>query len=152
MKGSTGASISVLNLMEVVQSTNDATGDGVVACEYFRALCQQALPGPMVGGNVGNKDLNKWIDDRIANCESSDMYYSNKRENLKLLLCLLKLACQHYGKLRSPFGTDTLLKVNKILLHIYFKLIIRWICVMGFKIWFRATYVCLILGFSGNSS
>ncbi|KAK7319642.1 hypothetical protein RJT34_04365 [Clitoria ternatea] len=35
-----------------------------------------------------------------------------KGERLKLLLSLLKIACQHYGKLRSPFGSDTILKEN----------------------------------------
>ncbi|XP_044476726.1 protein transport protein SEC16A homolog isoform X2 [Mangifera indica] len=102
-----GGSISVLNLMDVIsRNTSDSSAGGVT---YFNALCQQAFPGPLVGGNVGSKELNKWIDERVANCESHDMDY-RKGEVLKLLLSLLKIGCQHYGKLRSPFGTDTALR------------------------------------------
>ncbi|KAL4027028.1 hypothetical protein IC575_015479 [Cucumis melo] len=106
-----GGTISVLNLMEVVMgNTNpNAIGNDVRACDYFSALCQHSFPGPLVGGNVGNKELQKWIDERIANCESSGMDY-RKAEALRLLLNLLKIGYQHYGKLRSPFGTDTVLR------------------------------------------
>lgn len=110
MKGHVEGSISVLNLMEVVPGNTGASSTGTGAYGYFHALCQQSFPGPLVGGSVGSKELNKWIDERIANCESSDMDY-RKGEVLKLLLSLLKIACQHYGKLRSPFGTDTTLRV-----------------------------------------
>ncbi|XVF13389.1 hypothetical protein REPUB_Repub08aG0204000 [Reevesia pubescens] len=106
---SVGASISVLNLLEVVNGNTNGFAATLAACDYFRTLCQQSFPGPLVGGNVGSKELNKWIDDRIANCESPDMDY-RKGEVLRKLLSLLKIACQHYGKLRSPFGADTLLK------------------------------------------
>ncbi|XVF51744.1 hypothetical protein PTKIN_Ptkin04bG0209600 [Pterospermum kingtungense] len=106
---SVGASVSVLNLLEVVNGNTSVSGVAPAACDYFRALCQQSFPGPLVGGNVGSKELNKWIDDRIASCETPDMDY-RKGEILRLLLSLLKIACQHYGKLRSPFGADTLLK------------------------------------------
>lgn len=111
MKGHVESSISVLNLMEVVLGNTDASSTGTGAFGYFRALCQQSFPGPLVGGSVGSKELNKWIDERIANCESPDMDY-RKGEALKLLLSLLKIACQHYGKLRSPFGTDATLRVT----------------------------------------
>ncbi|CAK9181932.1 unnamed protein product [Ilex paraguariensis] len=104
-----GGSISVLNLTEVVAEKVDASIMGAGVCDYFRILCRQSFPGPLAGGNVGNKELNKWIDERIANCESPDVDY-RQGEVLKLLLSLLKIACQHYGKLRSPFGTDTTLK------------------------------------------
>lgn len=104
-----GGSVSVLNLMEVVTDKTDALSNGVSASSYFRTLCQQSLPGPLVGGNVGSKELNKWLDLRIANCESPDMDH-RKGEALRLLLSLLRIACQHYGKLRSPFGSDTLLR------------------------------------------
>ncbi|XVE57648.1 hypothetical protein DITRI_Ditri04bG0106700 [Diplodiscus trichospermus] len=104
-----GASISVLNLLEVVNGNRNVSGTVPAACDYFDTLCQQHFPGPLVGGNVGSKELNKWIDDRITSCESPDMDY-RKGEVLRLLLSLLKIACQHYGKLRSPFGSDTLLK------------------------------------------
>lgn len=111
MKGPVGGSICVLNLREVVTGDTIASGSGASSYDYFRALYQESFPGPLVGGNVGSKDLNKWIDERIANCESHDMDY-RKAEVLKLLLSLLKIAYQHYGKLRSPFGTDTTLRVN----------------------------------------
>ncbi|KAI9401709.1 hypothetical protein POPTR_001G157800v4 [Populus trichocarpa] len=105
-----GGSISVMNLMEIILGSSDnASSVGGGTCSYFHALCQQSFPGPLVGGNVGNKELNKWIDERIAHCESLGVN-QRKGEVLRLLLALLKIACQHYGKLRSPFGTDNLLK------------------------------------------
>ncbi|XP_061365661.1 protein transport protein SEC16B homolog [Gastrolobium bilobum] len=104
-------SVSVLNLMEVVKGSTDSSSIGNGTGDYFRALCQQSFPGPLVGGNVGNKELYKWLDERIACCESHDMDYK-KGERLRLLLSLLKIACQHYGKLRSPFGTDNTRKEN----------------------------------------
>ncbi|XP_054823295.1 protein transport protein SEC16B homolog isoform X2 [Prosopis cineraria] len=108
--GSQG-SVSVLNLTEVVMGSINSFGIENGARDYFHALCQQSFPGPLVGGSVGSKELYKWIDERIAHCESPDMDYI-KGERLRLLLSLLKIACQHYGKLRSPFGTDTLLIEN----------------------------------------
>ncbi|KAE8690212.1 protein transport protein Sec16B-like isoform X4 [Hibiscus syriacus] len=108
-QGSVGASISLLNLLEVVNSNTSISGATPATSDYFNTLCQQSFPGPLVGGNVGSKDLNKWIDDRIVRCESPNMDYG-KSETLRMLLSLLKIACQHYGKLRSPFGFDTLLK------------------------------------------
>ncbi|KAK6947573.1 Ancestral coatomer element 1, Sec16/Sec31 [Dillenia turbinata] len=106
-----GGAISVLNLVEVVPEKTDVSSRGLGSCDYIRALCHQCFPGPLVGGNVGNKELNKWIDERIAKCESPDMDY-RKGEVLRLLLSLLKIACQHYGKLRSPFSSDSALKEN----------------------------------------
>ncbi|KAI4327126.1 hypothetical protein L6164_019625 [Bauhinia variegata] len=104
------SSVSVLNLMEVVGNVESSrVGNGT--SDYFSALCQQSFPGPLVGGSVGSKELYKWIDERIAHCGSPDMDIK-KGERLRLLLSLLKIACQHYGKLRSPFGTDTILKEN----------------------------------------
>uniref|UniRef100_A0A2P2MGH5 Protein transport protein sec16 n=2 Tax=Rhizophora mucronata TaxID=61149 RepID=A0A2P2MGH5_RHIMU len=105
-----GGSICVLNLMEIVLG-NTENGSIIAggACNYFHALGHQSFPGPLVGGNVGSKELNKWIDERITNCEAPDMDHK-KGEALRLLLSLLKIACQHYGKLRSPFGTDASLR------------------------------------------
>lgn len=111
LKDPVDGSISVLNLTEVVNGRSDAPKIG---CDYFRALCQQSFPGPLTGGSVGVKELNKWIDERITHTESPDMDY-RRSEVLRLLLSLLKIACQHYGKLRSPFGTDSTLKVNNFL-------------------------------------
>jgi hypothetical protein len=111
VKDPVGGSISVLNLMEVVMGNTDPSSLGSGASGYFHALCKQSFPGPLVGGSVASKELNKWIDERITGCESPDMDY-RKGEVLRLLLSLLKIACQHYGKLRSPFGADTSLRVN----------------------------------------
>ncbi|KAJ6389243.1 hypothetical protein OIU77_027558, partial [Salix suchowensis] len=109
-QGHVGGSISVMNLMEVLSGSSDnALSVGGSTCSYFRALCQQSFPGPLVGGSFGNKELNKWIDERIAHCELCDVDHT-KGKALRLLLSLLKIACQHYGKLRSPFGSDILLK------------------------------------------
>ncbi|KAJ8754814.1 hypothetical protein K2173_012738 [Erythroxylum novogranatense] len=105
-----GGCVSVLNLMEIVPGNGEnASSIRGNTCNYFHALCQQAFPGPLVGGNAGSKDLNKWIDERIANFELSEMDH-RKGEALRLLLSLLKIACQHYGKLRYPFGTDASVK------------------------------------------
>jgi len=122
VKDHVGGSISVMNLMEIILGSSDnASSVGGGTCSYFHALCQQSFPGPLVGGNVGNKELNKWIDERIAHCESLGVN-QRKGEVLRLLLALLKIACQHYGKLRSPFGTDNLLKVN-------YKFLFQCVCV-----------------------
>ncbi|PRQ57499.1 putative COPII coat assembly protein, Sec16 [Rosa chinensis] len=108
-QGSVEGVINVLNLMDVVTEKSDAANFGTDGCDYFSALCQQSFPGPLVGGNVGNKELNKWIDDKIANCETSHLDFK-KGDHLRLLFSLLKISWQFYGKLRSPFGTDQRLK------------------------------------------
>ncbi|KAE9459402.1 hypothetical protein C3L33_08687, partial [Rhododendron williamsianum] len=104
-QGPLGGSISVLNVMEVVTEKTDSSSGGG-ALEYFNILSRQSFPGPLVGGNVGSKELNKWIDERIAICKSPEVDY-RKGEILQLLLSLLKISYQYYGKLRSPFGSDT---------------------------------------------
>ncbi|KAM0061470.1 putative COPII coat assembly protein, Sec16 [Helianthus debilis subsp. tardiflorus] len=101
---SNSGSISVLDLAEVV------TG-GADVHDYFHNLCQRSFPGPLSGGNAGSKELNKWVDDRITHSQTSEADFS-KGEALRLLLSLLKIALQHYGKLRSPLGSDTSLKEN----------------------------------------
>lgn len=107
MKSPVGSSISVLNLMEVVTGKDDASGSGLGASSYFHALCRQSFPGPLTGGSASTKELNRWIDERISKAESPDMDY-RKADVLKLLLSLLKISCQYYGKLRSSFGSDPL--------------------------------------------
>ncbi|KAJ6827037.1 protein transport protein SEC16B-like protein [Iris pallida] len=105
-QGNAGGAVSILSLSEVVAENTDGSSiNSGNSCNYFHALCQQPFPGPLVGGNAATKDVNKWIDERIINCESSSMDF-RKGEFLKLLLSLLKILCQHYGKLRSPFGAD----------------------------------------------
>ncbi|PHT39511.1 hypothetical protein CQW23_18365 [Capsicum baccatum] len=113
VKNPVGGSIAVLNLMDVVSERADCSSLVMGACDYTRALCRQPFPGPLVGGSPSIKELNKWIDERIANAESPDMDY-RKGEVLRLLLSLLKIACQYYGKLRSPFGTEAVLKESDV--------------------------------------
>lgn len=110
IKDSRGGLINVLNLTEVFMDKTDTSGYETGAGDYFRALCKQSFPGPLVNGNVGSKELNKWIDDKIANYETPYMVY-RKGALLSLLFSLLKLALQFYGKLRSPFGSDQAMKV-----------------------------------------
>ncbi|VVB08258.1 unnamed protein product [Arabis nemorensis] len=107
--GTGGSSVSVLNLAEVISASASYSSPKEDSLSYFRCLHQQSLPGPLVGGNVGSKDLHKWIDERLLNCESSSMDFS-RGKLLKMLLSLLRISCQYYGKLRSPFGTDALQK------------------------------------------
>ncbi|MCD7467026.1 hypothetical protein HAX54_004198 [Datura stramonium] len=108
-----GGAISVLNLMDMMLERTDSSSLVTGACDYIQTLCRNPFPGPLVGGSAGIKELNKWIDERIANSELPGMDY-RKGEVLRLLLSLLKIACQYYGKLRSPFGTDTLLKESDV--------------------------------------
>ncbi|CAH2046046.1 unnamed protein product [Thlaspi arvense] len=100
-----GGCISLLNLLDVIPGSASYSGPGQNSMSYFSCLDKQSLPGPLVGGNVASKDLHKWLDQRIVNCESSDMDFS-RGKLLKMLLSLLRISCQYYGKLRSPFGTD----------------------------------------------
>lgn len=89
-------SVSIHNLMEVVKDQGD----------YFHSLSHQSFPGPLVGGNAATKDVCRWIDENIAHCESL-LLDLIKKKSMKLLFSLLKISCQHYGKLRSPFGSGT---------------------------------------------
>lgn len=111
VKDSVKGVINVLNVMEVVMDKTNASSFGTGGCDYFHVLCQQPFPGPLVGGNAGIKELNKWIDDRIANCETPYMDF-RRGDLLRLLFSLLKISFQCYGKLRSPFGTEEPLKVT----------------------------------------
>ncbi|XP_068658655.1 protein transport protein SEC16A homolog isoform X2 [Aristolochia californica] len=103
---SVGGSISILNLAEIVVDKTTVARPVHDECEYFSALCQQAFPGPLVGGNVAYKELNKWIDEKIAKSVFVNLD-TRKAEHTRLLLSLLKISCQKYGKLRSPFGVDS---------------------------------------------
>ncbi|KAJ0970518.1 hypothetical protein J5N97_018477 [Dioscorea zingiberensis] len=51
---------------------------------------------------LGRKDVNRWIDEKVQECQAP-LVDQRKGELLKMLLSLLKLSFQHYGKLRSPF-------------------------------------------------
>ncbi|EXC32401.1 Protein transport protein Sec16B [Morus notabilis] len=108
---SRGAVISILNMMDVFADKTDTSGFETGGRDYFRALCQQSFPGPLVGGNAGSKELNKWVDEKIASYGAPYMDF-RKADLLRLLFSLLKIALQYYGKFRSPFGTDQVLKEN----------------------------------------
>lgn len=110
VKDSRGAVISILNMMDVFVDKTDTSGFETGGRDYFRTLCQQSFPGPLVGGNAGSKELNKWVDEKIASYEAPYMDF-RKADLLRLLFSLLKIALQYYGKFRSPFGTDQVLKV-----------------------------------------
>ncbi|GMH21662.1 hypothetical protein Nepgr_023504 [Nepenthes gracilis] len=100
--------IKVLNLMEVVMPPSDGSNLGLGSRSYFHTLFQQ-FPGPLVSGNVGSKELNTWIDHEVAKSATLDGDY-RRAKVLEMLLSLLKVACGYYGKLRSPIGTDHVLK------------------------------------------
>ncbi|XP_047320841.1 protein transport protein SEC16B homolog [Impatiens glandulifera] len=94
IEDSAGGVIKILNLMDIFRDKNDLS-----------------FPGPLVGGNVGSKEVNRWIDEKISS-NSQIPYMGNRKGSLlSLLFSLLKIACHYYGKLRSPLGTDfTLMK------------------------------------------
>lgn len=108
MKDSIGGSISILGLMDILMKKTDDSTTITTKCGYFHALCQQPFPGPLIGGNASTKDVNKWIDDKIAH----SLVDATEGELHRLLLSLLKILCQHYGKLRSPFSSDPSVEVN----------------------------------------
>ncbi|TKW19194.1 hypothetical protein SEVIR_4G004500v4 [Setaria viridis] len=105
-KGNSGRMVSVHNISEIVADKIDhsSVANGS-ALSYFHALCRQPIPGPLVGGSAASKDVNKWLDDMIAVYESSLTEFQ-RGDVQKVLISLLKILCQHYGKLRSPFGSD----------------------------------------------
>ncbi|PAN26226.1 hypothetical protein PAHAL_4G356200 [Panicum hallii] len=101
-----GRTVSVLNIPEIVaDKINNPSMDNSSALSYFHALCRQPIPGPLVGGSAASKDVNKWLDDMIGVYESSLTEFQGG-DVQKVLISLLKILCQHYGKLRSPFGSD----------------------------------------------
>ncbi|GJM89963.1 hypothetical protein PR202_ga06195 [Eleusine coracana subsp. coracana] len=104
-QGNSGGAVSVLNLSEVVDKADQASSTNSGVLSYFHALCHQPVPGPLVGGSASSKDVNKWLDEMIAWYESSASDFQ-RGDTRKLLISLLKILCQHYGKLRSPFGSD----------------------------------------------
>uniref|UniRef100_A0A804UA74 Protein transport protein sec16 n=1 Tax=Zea mays TaxID=4577 RepID=A0A804UA74_MAIZE len=105
-QGNSGRTVSVLNIPEIVADKIDhssiANGG---AFSYFHALCRHPIPGPLVGGSAASKDLNKWLDDMSGVYESSQTEFQGG-DVQKVLISLLKILCQHYGKLRSSFGSD----------------------------------------------
>ncbi|CAI9780243.1 unnamed protein product [Fraxinus pennsylvanica] len=101
VKNPLGSSISVLKLAEIVNEKVDASSIGMGGDSYLQLLCRQSFPGPLTSRSRGVKELNIWINERIMNYR--------KGEVLRLLLSLLKIACQFYGK--PPFSSDAALKL-----------------------------------------
>lgn len=97
-----GGVLRVHSLGQLV-TENLGNASGGTESNYFHTLCRQAFSSPLVGGNVSSKEMFKWIDERIASCEYATPAYRNP-EILRMLLCTLKIFCQHYGKLRSTFS------------------------------------------------
>ncbi|VAI68405.1 unnamed protein product [Triticum turgidum subsp. durum] len=105
-QGNSQGTLSILNISEVVADKIDQQGiPNGSALSYFYALCRRPIPGPLAGGSAAAKDLNKWLDDIIGGYESSVSDFQGG-DVQKLLISLLKISYQHYGKLRSPFGPD----------------------------------------------
>eukprot|EP00252_Welwitschia_mirabilis_P009474 TRINITY_DN2207_c0_g5_i2.p1 TRINITY_DN2207_c0_g5~~TRINITY_DN2207_c0_g5_i2.p1 ORF type:complete len:1751 (+),score=359.98 TRINITY_DN2207_c0_g5_i2:169-5421(+) len=101
---SSGHGEGVIRLYNLGQLASENLVNGFEGNDsYFSSLCQHTFSGPLVGGSVGNKEIYKWIDERIANYETK--YPTNGNSGLMhLLLCSLKIFCQHYGKIRSAFS------------------------------------------------
>ncbi|XP_047340598.1 protein transport protein SEC16B homolog [Impatiens glandulifera] len=110
---SIGSTISVHNLIEVLSDRHDASCVGVGCYDYLDVLCRQSFPGPLAGGSISNKEVNRWIEEKIANCESHDVNY-RKSNGLRSLHSLLKIAFQHYGNLRPPFGSEATLREGDV--------------------------------------
>ncbi|GJN01162.1 hypothetical protein PR202_ga18405 [Eleusine coracana subsp. coracana] len=108
-QGNSGRIVSILNMPEIVADKIDHSSIPTSsALSYFHALYRHPIPGPLIGGSAAAKDVNKWFDDIIGGYDS---YESSLKEfqggdAQKLIISLLKISCQHYGKLRSPFGSD----------------------------------------------
>ncbi|BFI25268.1 COPII coat assembly protein SEC16 [Marchantia polymorpha subsp. ruderalis] len=95
--------ICVHNLSQIVAQSADP-GRHEPGNLYFSSLSRQTFSGPLAGGSVSNKELTKWLDERGANCRTEEPSCKNPA-SVSMLWGLLKLACQHYGKLRSAVGT-----------------------------------------------
>ncbi|MCO5612372.1 hypothetical protein L7F22_066639 [Adiantum nelumboides] len=71
--------------------------------DYFSSLNRGGLAGPLLGSGVAIKEVLKWVDDRIANCEMEDPH---RTESLRILWGVLRIACMHYGKVRPTHGSS----------------------------------------------
>ncbi|MCO5602339.1 hypothetical protein L7F22_056469 [Adiantum nelumboides] len=69
---------------------------------YFSVFNRQGLSGPLQGAT--SKDVLKWVEERIENFGKEDCQGMNS-EGVRVLWGVLKIACQHYGKLRSVAGS-----------------------------------------------
>jgi hypothetical protein len=93
------------DLNQLVSSAGTQSyNDGVA---YFSALNHRGLTFPLIGAGPTSKELVKWIDERIEKCENEDRHCTSS-EALSVLWGVLKIACSHYGKLRSLGGSGGL--------------------------------------------
>ena len=74
--------------MEVVSERPDSSNTRPGVCDYFNSVCRESIPCPLTGGNVNAKELYRWTDERIANCQSPEIDY-RIGEVLQLLLCII---------------------------------------------------------------
>lgn len=81
-------------LLEQAFASGEAWMPGPIQVSNLKAHLPQesSFAGPLMGGG-STKELNKWIDERMG----AQSPYDASR----LLLGVLKVSCQHYGKLRS---------------------------------------------------
>lgn len=107
-QGNSRGMVSIHNISEIVADKIDQSSiTNGSALGYFHALCRRPIPGPLVGGSPATKDVSKWLDEIIGSYESSAREFQGG-DVQKLLVSLLKISYQHYGKLRSSFGSDPL--------------------------------------------
>lgn len=80
-------------LLEQAFASGEAWMPGPIQVSNLKTHFSQesTFAGPLNGGGVSAKELIKWIDERASSQPISS----------RLLLGVLKVACQHYGKLRS---------------------------------------------------
>ena len=80
-------------LVEQAFASGEAWMPGPIQVSNLKVHLPQepSFAGPLMGGG-STKELNKWINERID---------KSPYDAPRLLLGVLKVACQHYGKLRS---------------------------------------------------
>lgn len=66
-----------------------------------RSVPKHSVPLLFAGGHTAAKDLARWLDERMARCCEEETDHQGNPESLRLLYGLLKVAAQHYGKLRA---------------------------------------------------
>ncbi|KAL0927593.1 hypothetical protein M5K25_001778 [Dendrobium thyrsiflorum] len=76
-QGTVGGVVSIHSLVDVVMTKADFWNTSAGCFGYFHTLCQESFPGPLVGGNAASKDINKWINDKISNSESSSAFFQD---------------------------------------------------------------------------
>lgn len=109
----TSTTVRLLDLSQLVSPTVES-GHKAAGSSYFESLSRRAFNGPLVGGNVSSKELLKWIDEREKLCKEEakdskfDDLHRKSLESLSDLWGVLKIMCQHHGKLRSTIGTTGL--------------------------------------------